>query len=200
MAKLAEFQIGAKTKFSAELVKLEREKAYGYSKIEYFDSKGKPVTKGSLLEDGKTIIGNGSTSLLLVDPDGKIWKRSELEAYLPNGKKKAIVPSVFEAPVKLEPAEPTDVLNTKIKSVYILSIPEKEDEVKKALGEKIFQFEFNYRADYEGDAAFILANSEGIFLLTGEPYKFTFLEKDTAIVLTDEDEAEETEEIDFSMF
>ena len=63
---------------------------------------------------------------------------------------------------------------------------------------KLFQFVFNYRADYEGADAIVISALEEVFVLTGRLLSFDYLENKTAAPITvEEDEVEE--EIDFGM-
>jgi hypothetical protein len=66
-------------------------------------------------------------------------------------------------------------------------------------GGNVFQFVFNYRADYEGADALVLSSQNEIFVLTGRMLEFDFLENKSATPLVEEFVEESEEEMDFGM-
>ncbi len=64
----------------------------------------------------------------------------------------------------------------------------------------VFQFVFNYRADYEGADAIVLSSQNEVFVLTGRLLDFEYLENKSAIPPVEEAPQEESEEeVDFGM-
>lgn len=65
---------------------------------------------------------------------------------------------------------------------------------------KVARFIFNYRADYEGADAILIANTNGIFALTGRIIDFPFLKNELEpISETLIEQPIELEEMDFGM-
>ena len=65
---------------------------------------------------------------------------------------------------------------------------------------EIFTFEFNFRADYEGDPAFLVENEGEVFVLVGKKIEFEFIGLEESGVLDEEETTEDEEdEFDFSM-
>jgi len=68
-------------------------------------------------------------------------------------------------------------------------------------GEKYYRFVFNYRADYEGADAIMLATENDVFVLTGRMLSFEYLENKNKPVVIEEEVTTGNEEdnIDFGM-
>ena len=174
MAKAIQF-IAGKLKFAAALTKIDRDKVYGFIEVKVNDDKGNPCIIGSLLEDGKTLVLNGASALKTVDADFKELDKKALKVVYQDGKEAVLVPSIFEGEVNLTEATLDDLFNLEITSVYQLEF---EDAAQKQsvsdylVDGKVVRFVFNYRADYEGADAVLIANGEGIFALTGRIIDF----------------------------
>jgi len=80
--------------FQAEIIKVDRDKVYGYVEDHVTDRNGKPCTTGNLLEDGQTVAISGSTALKTVDPSLKEVDKKTLKTVYMNGKDAVLVPSV----------------------------------------------------------------------------------------------------------
>ena len=89
-----------------------------------------------------------------------------------------------------------------VKSVYQLQIDEnKEDLINELNDGKIYYFVFNYRADYEGDDAFLVSNGTDVFAITGMSSELEFIGlEDNEQELVTEDTAEVEDDMDFAMF
>jgi hypothetical protein len=76
-----------------------------------------------------------------------------------------------------------DLFNLEITSVYQLDFVDTSQ--KKSVSDyladvKVARFVLNYRADYEGADAILIANEDGIFALTGRIIDFPYLENKLA--------------------
>ena len=95
------------------------------------------------------------------------------------------------------------LLEHNITSIYSLQGEENYPNFVKAVADNkdIFTFVFNYRADYEGDPAFVLENDGEVFVLVGKKIEFEFIGLDGAGALDEEElDTEEVEdEFDFAM-
>lgn len=202
MAKAIQFVTG-KLKFAAALTKIDRDKVYGFIEIKVNDDKGNPCTMGSLLEDGRTLVLNGATALKSVDKDFHELDKKELKVVYQDGKDAVLIPSSYDGEVSLTETTLDDLFNLEITSVYQLDFEDAAQ--KKSVTDflsngKVARFVFNYRADYEGADAILIANANCIFALIGHINDFPYLENKLAPI--DSNLGEETieeEGMDFGM-
>lgn len=202
MAKAIEF-VADNFKFAAALTKVDRDKVYGFIELKVKDDSAKPCILGSILDDGKTLILNGSTALKTVDAKYNELDKKQLKVVYQNGEDAILVPSSFDGEVKLSQASFDDLFNLEISSVYQLEF-EDSSTLKSASdylsNGKLLRFIFNYRADYEGADAILISNSEGVFALTGRIIEFPFLDNQLSnSVESLFEETVEDEEMDFGM-
>lgn len=202
MAKAIQFNAGKLT-FAASLTKVDRDKVYGFIEVKVNDDKGNPCTMGSILDDGKTLILNGSTANKTVDASFNELDKKELKVVYQDGKDAVLVPSSYEGEVLLTETSLDDLFNLEITSVYQLDFEDASQ--KKSVSDyladgKVARFVFNYRADYEGADAILIANADGIFALTGRIIDFPYLENKLAQVAANlVEETMEEEAMDFGM-
>ena len=202
MAKAIQFNAGKLT-FAASLTKVDRDKVYGFIEVKVNDDKGNPCAMGSLLDDGKTIVLNGATALKTVDNKYNELDKKQLKVVYQNGEDAILIPSSFDGEVKLSEASFDDLFNLEITSVYQLDFEDasalKSTSDYLADG-KLLRFIFNYRADYEGADAILIANANGIFALTGRIIDFPFLKNEVEpISETLVEQPIEEEGMDFGM-
>ncbi len=202
MAKAIQFNAGKLT-FAASLTKVDRDKVYGFIEVKVNDDKGNPCTMGSILDDGKTLILNGATANKTVDASFNELDKKELKVVYQDGKDAVLVPSSYEGEVLLTETSLDDLFNLEVTSVYQLDF---EDALqKKSVSDflasgKVARFLFNYRADYEGADAILIANANGIFALTGRIIDFPFLKNEVEpISETLVEQPIEEEGMDFGM-
>ena len=201
MARKAEFSINAQS-VMAELKKVDRKKIYGWSSIEVFDENGSKC-KLAGLADGRYVMPSGSTSLVSLNSKGEAVSKSELVGVDAEGKKVAKVPSVYDEKVVLREATIDEYLSVAVKSVYQLQIDENKEALLNELNQgKIYYFVFNYRADYEGDDAFLISNENEVFAVTGmtADLEFIGLADNEQELAPEETEAVEEDDMDFAMF
>ncbi len=202
MAKAIQFVAG-KLKFAAALNKIDRDKVYGFIEVKVNDDKGNPCVMGSLLDDGRTLVLNGATALKTVDASFNELDKKELKVIYQDGKDAVLVPSSYEGEVNLSQTSLDDLFNLEITSVYQLDFEDasQKNSVSDYLADgKVARFVFNYRADYEGADAILIANADGIFALTGRIIDFPYLENILAPVAANlVEETIEEEAMDFGM-
>jgi hypothetical protein len=202
MAKSIKFSFSGAS-FMASVEKVDRDKVYGYVEEEILDSSGKVCTYGNLLEDGRTIFLPGATALKVVNEKNEEMNKAELKTVYLDGTPAVLVPAVSETGASLETASLEDLFDLEVGSVYQLEF-ESLDERKKAeamlSGDKLYRFTFNYRSDYEGADAILLASEAGIFVLTGHSVTFEYQANSTLQFTELEPEpSTEEEEMDFGM-
>ena len=159
MARKAEFSINGQI-VMAELKKVDRKKIYGWSTIDVFDEKGSKCKLAGLAE-GQFVMPSGSTALVSLNLKGEAVSKSSLVGVDSAGKKVEKVPSIYDQKVMLREATLDEYLSMAVKSVYQLQIDENKEALINELNNgKIYYFVFNYRADYEGDDAFLISKQE----------------------------------------
>ena len=204
MARTIKITFKGKT-YEPSIQALNRDKLYGFIENMIEDDKGQSCFEGSLLDDGQTLIGKGCSAIKVLDEKGLEVDKKELKAVDVNGKPLNEVLSVFETGITLKEGVMDDLFDLEVDSAYDFNW---SDETMKAtfLNEikgKVFTFDFNYRTDYEGADAVLISNSEGAFILSGRKLEFEFLSNKNQTILAIpelEEEKEEDQEMDFSMF
>jgi|TARA_B110000967_G_scaffold124930_1_gene127708 hypothetical protein len=200
MARKAEFSINGHS-VKAELKKIDRKKIYGWSTIDVFDEKGSKC-KLAGLADGQFVMPSGSTALVSLNANGEAVSKSTLVGVDRDGKKVEKVPSIYDEKVMLREATVDEYLSMAVKSVYQLQIDENKEALLNELNDgKIYYFVFNYRADYEGDDAFLISNGTDAFAITGMSSDLEFIGlEDNEQELVPEDTTEVEDDMDFAMF
>jgi len=200
MTRKAEFSINGLS-VMAELKKVDRKKIYGWSTIEVFDQNGSKCKLAGLAE-GQYAISSGSSALVSLNAKGEAVSKSTLVGVDSDGKKVEKVPSIYDEKVMLREATIDEYLSMAVKSVYQLQIDENKEALLNELNNgKVYYFVFNYRADYEGDDAFLISNGTDAFAVTGmsADLEFIGLEDNEQELVPQEDEAVE-DDMDFAMF
>jgi hypothetical protein len=204
MAKTITFNTGEKS-FQAAINKVDRDKVYGYIEESISDANGEICLTGNLPDDGSTIILSGATALKTVDFNNNEVDKKSLKAVYMDGKDATLIPSSYDGEVKLELANADDLYNLEVTAVYQLDFENlsvaKKDVLTYFEGEKYYRFVFNYRADYEGADAIMLATENDVFVLTGRMLSFEYLENKNQPVVIEEEVTTGNEEdnIDFGM-
>lgn len=201
MARKAEFSMNGQS-ILAELKKVDRKKIYGWSTVEVFDEQNSQCKLAGLAE-GRYILPSGTTALVTLDKNGASVSKSTLVGVDHEGKKVSKVPSIYDEKVILREATIDEYLSLVVKSVYQLQVDENKSALLDALGEgKLYYFVFNYRADYEGDDAFLISNGTDAFAITGimAEIEFIGLEDNEQELAPEEETAQVEEDLDFAMF
>ena len=201
MARKAEFSFSGKS-IKAELIKVDRKKIYGWSTIEVFDQNGSKCKLAGLAE-GQYVLPSGSTSLVTLNSKGEAVSKSTLIGVDHKGNKVEKVPSVYDEKVMLRESTIDEYLSMAVKVVYQLNIEENKDALLNELNNgKLYYFIFNYRADFEGDDAFLISDGNEIFAITGKCAELEFVGMDDNEQELVVEETQETEEddMDFAMF
>lgn len=201
MAKALQFE-GLGIEFTAEITKIDRKKLYGYSVVNYSDNEGNPCSLATLSDDGIHILPSGSTGLTKLNTKGNYVDKSTIQVVDADGKPAEKTPSSFEQPVTLSKANGVeDYLDLNVKSIYQLDVDEETlAAVRKVLDEeKVLQFDFAYRNDYNQDRAFLLSAQDTLFMVVGTQVEFEYLGLENIEVDTLEDEEEIEDEMDFGM-
>ncbi len=199
MGRKAEFSINGQI-IMAELNKVDRKKIYGWSTIEVFDQNGSKCKLAGLAE-GQYVMPSGSSALVSLNSKGEAVSKSTLVGVNSDGNKVEKVPSIYDQKVILREATVDEYLSMAVKSVYQLQIEENKEALLADLNSgKLYYFVFNYRADYEGDDAFLISTGNDVFAITGMKSDFEFigLEDNEQELVPEETQVED--DLDFAMF
>jgi len=203
MAKPLLFKIGS-AEYSLQPEKLETSDLYGTKDKVVLDLNDSPCKVVSLLPELSMIIPKGGTALGSLDKDGNWVDKSNLKYVYADGSDAVLVPSSFKVPIELDKTVSIEeYLEHNITAIYSLQGENENQElvghVKKQT--EILTFVFNYRADYEGDPAFLIESGGNLFVLVGKRIEFEYIGLEEQGQLDVEEAEEEVEdEFDFSMF
>lgn len=188
---------GAETSFGFKSV--DRAALYGRRRRVALDADGKPCTRASLLDDGSLLLRSGMTGQGYFTPEGRFLKQGDLEAFTPDGTPVSKMPSTIGVAQDLDgPVAPTEVLDLRLESIYVLESEGLSPALKAELdGGAIFRFAFNFREDYRAETAFLFANDNGIFALVGTPVVYEWSKLDVMVELPTEETDTDDDDLDF---
>ena len=197
MARQASLKLDDKI-FSGGLVKLDRKKIYGWSKVDIFDENDQACSLANISE-GQYVLPSGSITLASFNKKGEYVSKSSLVGVDDEGKRVEKVPSIFDEPATLKKTDLDEYLSLNVKSIYQLVVTVGKEELLKLLeGGNIYRFLFNYRADYEADDAFLLASEGEVFAVVGKQANLDFIGMDNKEEEVPDDlESEDLENDDF---
>ena len=202
MAKLLSFTIGNE-EFTAEPVKIDRKKLYGWSEIHAFDDNENECMLVSTDASGTIIIPKGGISLGIESQDGKWVERNRIKTVSADGSDRLMTPSSYSRVNTLaEKVTDEEFLDCSITSFYYLA--NSKPELLDAIGDDIYKLDYCYRDSYETDPAFLLVSEvkgkKELFMFVGIPNDFEFIGLNEIIAEELDEEEEESDEIDFGMF
>ncbi len=202
MAKALNFKIDNQI-YDLEPVKLDRKKLYGWTEKLALDEKEQECNTLSLYPELSMIIPKSGLGQGVVDEEGKWVEKSDMKYVYEDGSDAVLVPSSFDNEIELSQRVSIEYfLDHNITSVYSLQGEENHPDFVKSIQEnqEIFTFVFNFRADYEGDPAFLIENNGEVFVLIGKKIEFEYIGLDQFGTLDDEEITEEEDDkFDFSM-
>jgi hypothetical protein len=187
------------------LEKIDRTKLYGYVESEVTDESGKKCELGTLIGDGRSIVGKGGSAIAYLSQDGYWRKKADLKPVNPEGNPITPVKSSFDAPIELTKKVSIDeYLSHNINSLYQLQADEQNEELISELKSgAIFSFPFSYRGGLESSAGFLLQGSDGhFFMAVGVPTTLDYVGlKAPAAAVPDVEETvtDDDDGLDFSL-
>jgi hypothetical protein len=206
MARALTFRIN-QAEYQAVPTKIERKKLYGWTETLALDDHDNECRMVSTDESGIMIIPKGGTGIGILSPDGKWVNRSQLQAVKEDGEPAEIMPSSFNISIELErKVSFEEYMDHNITAFY--QMDEADTAFIEAIGDDIYTFTYNYRDSYDGSPAFLLtAEDPGkgrkLFLLIGTLIRLEMLRLEESGVIEEvegETDADDSDEIDFSMF
>lgn len=192
--------------FKTSLTRVDRRKLYGWTELTAVDEYGAPCSLLSVDEWGKYIIPPGGTGIGILSESGKWVERPELKTLGADGKPALLFKSSFNRLNVLKDKDkvtPQEFLDYDITDFYELSTA--TSEMKKAVGNDIYTFEYSYNDSYLPSPAFIMAANDKLYLLVAVKNAFEYLSFDNCESIDESEEEDELLEdsngdIDFSMF
>ena len=185
--------------YGAAPVKLERKKIYGWSDLVATDKAGEVCSSAYLSTDDALLIPASGYKQGTVDENGKWVEKGSLTACGEDGNPLTVYTSSFDAPIELkETVTAEEFLDNDWEAVYQLV----NAELAAAVGNNIYKFEFFYRSGTNHNFGFLINTPGGLFLFAGDKQEFPLvsLVEQTVIDETEEEQEEEIDDLDFSMF
>jgi len=203
MAKTLNFKINDKI-YDLEALKLDRKKLYGFTEKVVLDNKDNDCKTLSLYPDLAMVIPKGGIGLGTISEAGKWIEKSDMIYINEDNEAATLIPSSYDGEINLKETVSIEYfLEHNIVSVYSLQGEENHPDFVNSLksNNRIFTFVFNYRADYEGDPAFLIENDGEVFVLVGKKIEFKFLGINEYGVLDEieNDSFDDENEFDFAM-
>ncbi len=186
-----------------DIAKLDRSKLYGRRRRVPLDPEGEKCKRAALTDDGSLMVKSGMTSQGYFTPDEYWVPNKELVGLDAEGALVEKEPSTLGDEQELEgPVDPSDLLDLRLQSVYMLDAEDIIDDLEMSLLEgDIYKFKFNYRADFQAESAFLVANGEGeIFALIGRMTEPAWKDAEEMIAIVEETDEEVDDDLDFEMF
>ena len=188
--------------------KVDRMKLYGARRRIPLDPEGNRCTRASLTEDGSVLLRPGMTAQGYFSDEGEWLPNKQLVGLNDSGEIVDKIPSTLGVAQALEgPLPPEQLLDASIGTVYALEAEDLEaEEVDAALLKelqegKLFRFAFNYRPDYRGGHAFLVANPEGeLFALVCQMTEPVWRDAEETIAVDTGDDDDDAGDLDFEMF
>ena len=203
MPRTLTFDLGG-TEYTAEPMKIDRRKLYGWTETHAFDDDGNECQLVSTDASGTIIIPKGGVGLGIESADGKWVERGELRTVNEDGSDAELTPSSYSAVIELtHKASDEEFLDCSITGFYHLDGA--EPGLIETVGNDIYTFDYCYRDAYETSPAFVLAaqidGTMELFMFVGVKNDFGYIGLDE-VSTPDEDQTdeEESDDIDFSMF
>lgn len=182
--------------------KVSRTQLYAKRKRVPLDPAGQPCQRAELSDDGSMLIVSGMTGQGYFDEGNRWVPNDQMTGIAPDGKEAPLKPSTLDTAQPLTEVEPEALLDCSTDAVYALDANELDPDLKKSLDEgKLFRFDFNMRADYNTETAFLVSNEQGIFAIIGNRLEIPWSELEKpAVELDDADDSDDGGELDFEMF
>lgn len=200
MAKTLAISLGS-TSFELIPQKVDRDKLYGHTEIRVLNADGTCCSQAAINGDGVNIICPGATKIGITDDSGNWVDKQALIPKLEDGSTPVKIQSSFDSEISLaREASIEELLDLSIQSVYQLTGMD-AIQLAVAINERIYTFDFSYKGGYECCTAFVLANENGVFMLTGTSatYEYVGMDELAELDACDGDINIEDGELDFSM-
>ena len=182
--------------------KLTRQKLYGRKKRITVDVNGEPCSRSSLALDGSVVIKSGMLAQGYFDENHTQLSRKDLVGMDSDGKELPLIPRTLNVSQIATEVTPTELLNLRVVSIYILTSDNLDEDLKDSLNKgSIFSFPFNYNADFHAEVGFVVSNKDGYFAIIGVPTEPDWIGHEIVQAQADELEHEwDDDDLDFEMF
>lgn len=202
MARVLNFTLGDRS-FACPVDKLDRKRLYGHRRRQVLDDQGRPCKLGLLCEDGRSLLGPGGVAMCYLDQSGEWVERGDVKAVDAQGAPLPLIPSTYDAPIRLsEKVSDNELAALIVRDVLILATGDEAAPMRQALGDDVYRFTYNYKADYSTETAYMLATAEGIFALLGDPAPYNMIGLATQappVTEAEDDDLGADDDLDFGM-
>lgn len=179
--------------------KVDRNKLYARRRRMMLDQDDKTCVRAELSGDGTTLILSGMTAQGYFTEDKRWIPSTAMVGLGEDGQPIDKQPCTLDVAQSLEEVTAADILDVAAQSVYALDSDAIAPELQSALeAGKMFRFNFNARADYRMDNAYLIKNDEGCFAIVGPSPAPQWNELDSPAIEGFEDDDED--DLDFEMF
>jgi hypothetical protein len=180
--------------------KVDRSKLYGRRMRLLLDTEGEACTRAALTADGKLLVRAGMTAQGYFDQEGAMVSSRELVGLDAEGLPLPRVPSTLGVAQDAHEVHASELLATRIQSVYALEPTELDGAMREALeAGKVLEFAFNYRDDFRTERGFLVFNETGFYALIGAATDPAWVDLDAPVEPIEEDD-EDDDSLDFGMF
>ena len=180
--------------------KLSREKLYGRRRRAVLDPAGENCQRAQLTNDGSLLLVRGMLGQGYFDDKNGYVDTVDLIGIAADGSLLDRQSATLNVAQPLSAAEPTEVLDLQVTTVYRLQTEELDPNLGKELDQgAIFRFPLNYQADFQVETAYLLKNDAGIYAVVGVPASTEWIEPAAVVEELFESEETEVDEIDFDM-
>lgn len=183
------------TFFILNPIKIKRENIYGYKETHVVDEYDRECEVAYVNDDNSELLPMGGLKSLYFDKNDELVDLSFNSTLNPE-----MFASSFDVTNYIRTTSELSLLTTEISSAYKLVGIDME-RFAETVGNKIFTFDFRYKAGGKSNIAFILCEEKSVFMLVGVSAYYSPVEFEKKAVF---DEADLTpiqeDDIDFAMF
>ena len=188
-----------KKESSFSFKKVDRASLYGQKKRIFLDEKEQVCSTAIVDNKSGLLVRSGDASSVYVDESFNFIEKQKLEAVDSDGKSVQKVESTLNVAQNLQKISENDLLDFDCSSYYALSEESLDPDLAKALESgDIFEFGFNYYADFQLETGILLKNEFGYVALIGLKTQPDWIEN-TNISGEKFESPDEDDEIDFGM-
>lgn len=149
---------------------------------------------------GNTVSRFTFTKLSHMTPDGDSVSSRDIVKVDLEGMGLPVSESTLNTPQEIHEVGTDRLLDHYVVSVYQLTVEELDPELEEKLkAGSVFETSFAYRRGSTPQAAFLINNGEGYFLLVSKPHNFQFCAPDQQVTEMDTEDDPFTDDFDFGM-
>jgi hypothetical protein len=163
MAKQIVVTLGGKTS-TFDFKPIKRDRLMGKTSRRVLDPEGEVCVRAKVTKDGSLLLRSGMTTYgHFLRADNKWIPSNKRIGVDPAGRPVDKVPSTLGEAQELTPVKVEDCLDLKSPLLYALVPVDLDSDLKTSLSKgDLYRFLFNYRADYEGQYAYLIVGKDAL--------------------------------------